>query len=437
MKSFLPKILIRAIVLIALTVAVASAQRGIGVKDKSGKDVILYENSHALIIGNSTYKDGSWGNLPGVSSDVDAVSDILCRHGFQVEVAENLTSKNFEARIKKFINDHGKRPNNRILIYYAGHGYRQKSAGDNRHIGYVVPTDAPSPKRFEFVNFAVSMDTIENYAKDIQSKHALFVFDNCFSGKLVSRAPVIVPDSIVASVGGPVRQFMTSGNSEQEVPDESGFRRAFVRGLEGEADENRDSYTTASELAVFIKAALYGTNQSPQYGKISDPNLNIGDFTFAKPTGGGGCATKAQPVEPPNDRPAAAVEKANIVESDFFTFRLIQCKSSGTMVSCDLTITNRDGVDKNLGFEWNSNGRIFDENGAKSDMSDWVIAEKSGTSAVLLPNIPVRATLRFKTASPPGRFLPRIDLAFVTHFSEGGYYKTRDFVVKFQNVALQ
>jgi uncharacterized caspase-like protein len=134
----------------------------ISIKTKIGKEVILYENSYALIIGNSNYQNGSWGTLPGVKSDVEAISDILCQHGFKVEVAENLMSKNFKARIEKFINDYGKSPNNRILIYYAGHGYKQKSAGDNRDIGYVVPIDAPSPQRFEFVNYAITMDTIEN-----------------------------------------------------------------------------------------------------------------------------------------------------------------------------------------------------------------------------------------------------------------------------------
>jgi hypothetical protein len=62
-----------------------------------------------------------------------------------------------------------------------------------------------------------------------------------------------------------------------------------VRGLKGEADENSDGFTTASELAVFVKSVLYSENQSPQYGKINDPNLNIGDFTFSKAIGRRDC----------------------------------------------------------------------------------------------------------------------------------------------------
>lgn len=413
------------------------AQRGVGVKDKSGRDVILYENSYALVIGNSNYKDGSWGNLPGVKSDVEAVGDVLCQHGFKVEIAENLTSKTFEARVKKFINDYGKQPNNRILIYYAGHGFKQKSSGDNRDIGYVVPTDAPSPQKAQFVNYAVTMDTIENFAKEIQSKHALFIFDNCFSGKLVSRSPIIVPNQINEKVGGAVRQFLTSGTSEQEVPDESGFRRAFVRGLKGEADENNDGYTTASELAVFIKGILYEENQSPQYGKINDANLNIGDFTFAKPTAKSGCAVReesfSQTAEPPK---VNTTRSDNVIESNFFKFELVKCRISGTLVACDLVITNLDSMDKKLGFEWINNGQIFDEQGNKSTMTDWKIANKSD-NVLLLTNVPVKANFRFSPVSPQARLLKRMDLAFTTYFSEGGYYKNRDFVVKFQDIPLQ
>lgn len=414
------------------------AQRGVGVKTKSGKEVILYENSYALIIGNSNYKDGSWGNLPGVKADVEAVSDILCQHGFKVEIAENLTSKTFDSRLKEFINKYGKTANNRILIYYAGHGYKQKSAGDNRDIGYVVPVDAPSPQKSDFNRYAVTMDTVENYAKEIQAKHALFVFDNCFSGKLVSRSPVIVPNEINEKVGGAVRQFLTSGSSEQEVPDQSNFRRAFVRGLKGEADENGDGYTTASELAVFIKGVLYEENQSPQYGKINDSNLNLGDFTFAKPIGKSNCAEKITESTQQSEsvKPTSGNNSPKIVESNFFTFELNQCRLSGTVVSCDFTITNKDTMDKKLGFEWDTNGRVFDESGNQATMFNWVIANKS-YNTILIPNVPVKANFKFKNVSSNTKLLKRMDLAFVSYFSEGGYYKTRDFTVSFQDISLR
>lgn len=425
------------------------AQRGVTVKSKSGKEVILYENSYALIIGNSNYQNGSWGNLPGVKSDVEAVSEILCKHGFNVEIADNLTSKTFETRIKKFINDYGKTPNNRILIYYAGHGFKQKSVGDGREIGYVVPTDAPSPQKIEFVKFAVTMDTIENYAKEIQSKHALFVFDNCFSGKLVSRSPIFVPNEINEKVGGAVRQFMTSGSSEQEVSDQSSFRRAFVRGLKGEADENNDGFTTASELAVFVKGLLYeeNNNQSPQYGKINEPNLNLGDFTFGRPTSAPNCARRVSEtweVDPPNSptstptptprptpKPIPEKPKSWIVDSGLFTFELHKCRASGNLVACDFTITNND-VDRKMYWARGYNNRLYDDFNNEVKKSRAEIANDSSFSpeAFLVRGIPTRARLFFEGISPDATKATLIKI-FVS--AEG----TSTFEIQFRNIPLR
>ncbi|MDQ3180087.1 MAG: CsgG/HfaB family protein [Acidobacteriota bacterium] len=129
--------------------------------------------------------------------------------------------------------------------------------------------------------------------------------------------------------------------------------------------------------------------------------------------------------------------KSYVVESNFFSFELVQCRLSGTEVSCDLTITNKDSMDKKLGFEWNSNGRIFDEQGNKSTMSGWLIANQSSDKPTLLPNVATKANLKFKKVSLQAKILKKIELVLTTHFSEGGYYKTRDFVVTFQDITLQ
>jgi len=60
-----------------------------------------------------------------------------------------------------------------------------------------VRVDAPNPNRDQngFLDKAMGMRQIELYAESIQSKHALFLLDSCFSGSLfaLSRA---VPESI-------------------------------------------------------------------------------------------------------------------------------------------------------------------------------------------------------------------------------------------------
>ena len=152
-------------------------------------------------------------------------------------------------------------------------------------MGYIVPVDAPNPENDidGFVNKAMDMQQIEVFAKRIESKHALFLFDSCFSGSLfaLSRA---IPKSISYKTSWPVRQFITAGSAEETVPDRSTFREQFVAALEGEGDVNEDGYITGTELGVFLQDTVINytkESQHPQYGKIRDRNLDKGDFVFA------------------------------------------------------------------------------------------------------------------------------------------------------------
>ncbi len=248
--------------------------------------VKLYEGSYSLIIGAVNYR--YWDRLGGVRDDVPAVRAVLEKHGFKVEELIDPTGDNLLPRINKFINEYGLHPNNRLIIYFSGHGYTEV-AEDGRKFGYIVPVDAPKPAK-DLVGFqqkALTMDEIETAARRIRSKHALFVFDSCFSGTLVNRGGLKVPAVIDYYAARPVRQFITAGADDQEVPAESVFRQVFVRGLEGKADANNDGYVTGTELATYLQdQVIYyrGTLQTPQYGKIRDPRLDSGDFIFTLPT---------------------------------------------------------------------------------------------------------------------------------------------------------
>jgi hypothetical protein len=128
------------------------------------------------------------------------------------------------------------------------------------------------------------MVQFETFAKDIQSKHALFVFDSCFAGTIFSTLRDR-PPAIDRKTAEPVRQFITSGNEEQSVPDVSIFRQQLVYGLSGEADLDRDGYITGSELGLFLENTvtnLTGGSQTPVYGKLMDPVLGRGDFVIQK-----------------------------------------------------------------------------------------------------------------------------------------------------------
>jgi hypothetical protein len=264
----------------------ASAERGIvtiPIKDKNGTEVGMYDESHALVIGVSDYT-GGWPKLPGVEKDIILVKNVLEAKGFNVVLVRNPDSQEFENAFEVFIEKYGHKPNNRLLFYFAGHGHTIKPQYGGMSLGYIVPKEAPNPndELNKFKRVAMSMQRIEEYAMSIDSKHALFVFDSCFSGSLfaLSRA---VPEHISYKTAKPVRLFITSGSADEKVPDTSIFRQQFITALGGEGDLNGDGYMTGAELSdfVFKNVVNYSKGaQHPQYGKIRNPNLDKGDFVF-------------------------------------------------------------------------------------------------------------------------------------------------------------
>jgi len=272
---------------------------------KSGS--LSYEASRALLIGVSAYGKG-WRRLPGVQREIEQVRAVLRKHGFEIEVVMDPTRADFDHAMRRFIKEWGQSPDNRLVVYFAGHGHTLKTI-DGRELGYIIPVDAPLPGREpgafreravgvnraevqalqreigEFKEKAVSMSEIEVDAMQMESRHVLFVFDSCFSGALFDGLRGL-PAFVKSKMNLPVREFITAGSAEQSVPDASIFGDEFVEGLEGEADLNRDGYITGSELGFFLedKVAYYSLGlQTPMYGKIRHPNLDKGEIIFILP----------------------------------------------------------------------------------------------------------------------------------------------------------
>ncbi len=262
-----------------------SATRGIvpiPIIDEQGNRVGLYKESHALIVGISEYS--YWPNLPGVEQDIQSVKQTLENHGFHTVVHSNSNFDNLIKSIESFINQYGHNPDNRLLFYFAGHGHTLKLAY-GEEMGYLVSANTPNPNHDKagFLTKAMDMQQIEVYAKRIQSKHALFLFDSCFSGAIFSLSRSI-PKNISSKINKPVRQFITAGSKYEQVPDKSIFREQFVSALNGEADTNRDGYVTGVELGEFLQRTVVNYSkgtQHPQHGKIRNPYLDKGDFVFS------------------------------------------------------------------------------------------------------------------------------------------------------------
>jgi WD40 repeat protein len=259
-----------------------SKTHSVSLLDKGGNAVGFYRESHALLIGVSDYT-GGWPRLPGVKKDVKLVREALQEQGFNVVLVRDPNRKQLIAAIEDFIHRYGQEPDNRLLFYYSGHGHTLKS-DINKKMGYLVPVDAPNPSLSEkdFIAHSLDMSQINVYAKRIKSKHALFLFDSCFAGTLLytdTASSIHISDKI----SRPVRQFITAGTEQEEVPDESIFRAQFISGLRGEADVDNDGYLTGTELGMFLENTVVTQSnalQHPTFWKLRDPKYDKGDFVF-------------------------------------------------------------------------------------------------------------------------------------------------------------
>lgn len=260
--------------------AVASLIAGCAPAVAAGSDGV-YAESHALIIAASRYT-GGWPDLPGVAGDTEIVREALNSQGFDCEVVADPDRQTLTSAIEGFIHRKCLNPENRIVVYYLGHGHTLRQSW-NGTMGYIVPAESPPPgDEAAFRASAVPLQRFENYAREMQAKHALFVFDSCFSGEIFTQMRGR-SEYIADRARYPVRLFITAGSADEPVPDHSEFTRSFALGVQGDADRNQDGYVSGNELCDYLKERVtnYSRNtQHPQSGTIRDPNLDRGDILF-------------------------------------------------------------------------------------------------------------------------------------------------------------
>lgn len=257
-----------------------AASRGLKIKTANGP-LDFYNDYHAIVIGVSDYD--YWPKIPNAIEDAREVSLKLLSMGYNVKLITNPDSAELNLILTRIAWDKGKEQNRALMIYFAGHGDTVGLA-DGSRLGYIIPKDCPlyNADPYTFDTKAISMKTLEMLALKIKSRHVLMMFDACFSGSIfgLTRA---APSEISNKSVLPVRQFITSGDANEQVPDQSVFKICFLQALDGFADYNKDGYLTGSELGMYLQTNVIQYTrgqQHPQYGKINNPLLDKGDFVF-------------------------------------------------------------------------------------------------------------------------------------------------------------
>jgi hypothetical protein len=255
----------------------------------------------AVVIGNNTYRDtAGYPSLKSAAHDATAVSNLLRdKYGYQTTLLLN------KGRLEMLsaLNDMREqlKPEDNLLIYYAGHG---ELVGNQ---GYWIPTDASAGNNKTWISNAQISDILNT----IQAKHILVVADSCYSGAMTRAsapsfdAASMPPEKwsawVKAMNNGRSRTALTSGG-EAPVPDvgsgqHSYFAKAFLSVLRDNSrliEAQRVFREVATSLA--LSAIDSPVPQIPQYAPIRFAGHESGEFFFL-PKGASTASVEPEPAD--------------------------------------------------------------------------------------------------------------------------------------------
>ena len=246
---------------------------------------------YALIFGNQVYS--KLDSLQTPHNDAARVAQILKdRYGFSVREHDDAD----DFTMLQALNDLDKvvRPEDNVLIYYAGHGWRLTTG--TFQAGYWLPTNADRPPND---TFWVPNEQITAHIARLSAKRVLIVADSCYAGLLSGdpSANVFGADGVVSAdylkykLPKRARLLISSGGDQPVLDvgghDNSVFARAFLDALQA-----NDSVLSTPALFTQIRDRLAHSStqttfkQTPELKTIKSAGHEMGDFFFV-PAGRG------------------------------------------------------------------------------------------------------------------------------------------------------
>jgi len=256
----------------------------------------LYDKSWAVVIGINQYENKNWPTLDYAVADALAMESKLEELGFD-EIISLTDSKATKRNIEQLLKDklpYATNENDRVLVFFAGHGHTRELHG--RKQGFLIPVDGDYQKNYS--STTISMEDIRNLSSKITAKHIYYVIDACYSGLGLKPPTTSKRDLELKSAMGSFHdgvegylnkltsriavQIITAGGKDEQADEGEShglFTEYFLKGLEGEADRNEDKILTATEIGVYIKkevSVASDNEQTPTFGWIDGE----GEFVF-------------------------------------------------------------------------------------------------------------------------------------------------------------
>ncbi|MBM4133721.1 MAG: peptidase C14 [Nitrospira sp.] len=235
-------------------------------------------NAYAVVIGIEQYRQ----NLPKAdfaARDAQTTRDYLTKvMGYQDEnVAILLNDRATKGDVEKYI-EHWL-PNRvektgTVFVYFSGHGAPNAKTGD----AYLVPYDG-DPAFVEATGY--SLKRLYDHLGKLPAKEVVVMLDSCFSGaggrSVIGkgmRPMVLTMENQFLAGGKTVVLAASSGAQVSSTYDQKGhglLTYYFLKGLQGEADTNKDGMIDLAELFGYVKPQVertarrdFNNDQQPQ-----------------------------------------------------------------------------------------------------------------------------------------------------------------------------
>ena len=274
--------------------AVAESVTGdIGVSAQGASDVDTIrpvserrrQDAYAVVVGIERYRE----NLPKADfaeRDAKIVSQYLIQVlGYPEEnVVVRVNDKAARTDLEKYFEDwlaNHVEPANSVFIYFSGHGAPSTKTGE----AYLVPYDG-DPAFIEKTGYPLKR--LYEYVNKLPAREVVVVLDSCFSGaggrSVIAtgmRPMALSVENPILSGGKTVVLAASSAKQVSSTYNQKGhglLTYFFLKGIQGEADLNRDRAIDLTELFEYVRPQVeriarreFNNEQTPQL--IGSPEL--------------------------------------------------------------------------------------------------------------------------------------------------------------------
>lgn len=270
-----------------------------GYKPVSGLFAKAGKYDIAVVIGNRNYKDRGYGipNVDFALNDARAMKKYLTKVlGYRednVIYLEDATTSQFievfgsdrsaKGKLYKYV----KNGVSRVIVYYVGHGAPDLDSKE----AFFVPVDA-NPQYIAAMGF--SLQTFYRNLDKLPAKHVTIMLDACFSGQssggllFKNISPIML--KVDKNVITPKKALLITSAAVDQVSSwyvekkHSMFTYYLLKGMQGEADMNKDGDINVSELKSYLvdnvsymAQRLNGIDQVPVvYGTMDQKLIGTG-----------------------------------------------------------------------------------------------------------------------------------------------------------------